>query len=135
TLNIDPRAAADAIGRRTKAILPVHIGGYPCDMDALTALAAKHDLSIVEDAAHALPAEVNGRRIGSIGTATAFSFYATKNLTTGEGGMVTLDDDARADQVRLLSLHGIRGDTWKRYGKGSHWHYEVVEQGYKYNMS
>ena len=135
TLNIDPAAAAAAITPRTKALLPVHIGGYPCEMGALSDLAKKHGLSIVEDAAHALPAEAGGRKIGTIGTATAFSFYATKNLTTGEGGMVTTEDDALADRMRVLGLHGIQGDAWKRYTKGGRWYYEVVDQGYKYNMS
>lgn len=135
TLNIDPAAVAGAIGPRTKAILPVHLAGYPCDMRAIVSLAEKHGLAIVEDAAHALPAEAYGRKVGTIGTATAFSFYATKNLTTGEGGMITTNDDALADRMRVLGLHGIQGDAWKRYTKGGRWYYEVVDQGYKYNMS
>ena len=135
TLNIDPACVEAAITPKTKAILPVHIAGYPCEMAKLASIAERHGLEIVEDAAHALPAEAGGKRIGTIGTATAFSFYATKNLTTGEGGMITTDDEAIADRMRILGLHGIQGDAWKRYTKGGRWFYEVVDQGYKYNMS
>ena len=135
TLNIDPEAVAAAITPRTRAVLPVHVGGHPCDMEPIMALARPHGLHVVEDAAHALPSSVNGTRVGAIGTATAFSFYATKNLTTGEGGMVTVEDDALAERLRVLALHGIQGDAWKRYAKGGRWYYEVVDQGYKYNMS
>src|SRR5262245_42409984 len=135
TLNIDPAAVAAAITPRTRAILPVHIGGHPCDMEPIMALARRHGLKVVEDAAHALPSSVDGVKVGAIGTATCFSFYATKNLTTGEGGMVTVGDDALADRLRVLALHGIQGDAWKRYAKGGRWYYEVVDQGYKYNMS
>jgi dTDP-4-amino-4,6-dideoxygalactose transaminase len=134
TLNIDPAAIAAAVTERTRAILPIHIAGYPCEMDPILEIAREHGIAVIEDAAHALPAAYKGRRIGSIGTSTAFSFYATKNLTTGEGGMVTTDDPTIADQMRVLRLHGITGDAWKRYMKGGRWYYEVVEQGYKYNM-
>lgn len=135
TLNIDPAAIESAVTPKTRAILPVHIAGYPCEMMRIIDIAGRHGLAVVEDAAHALPAEIGGRRIGSISNAAAFSFYATKNLTTGEGGMVTTNDDDLADRMRVLSLHGIRGDAWKRYTKGGRWFYEVVDQGYKYNMS
>ncbi len=135
TLNVDPAAVEAAITPRTKAILPVHIAGYPCEMDRLREISEARGIAILEDAAHALPTIYRGRRVGSIGTATAFSFYATKNLTTGEGGMVTTDDPALAERMRTLRLHGIRGDAWKRYTKGGRWFYEVVDQGYKYNLS
>ena len=135
TLNMDPEAVEAAITPRTKAILPVHIAGFPCEMDRITEIAARRGLRVLDDAAHALPASFRGRRIGSIGDATAFSFYATKNLTTGEGGMVTTGDPKLAEKMRVLRLHGIQGDAWKRYTKGGRWFYEVVDQGYKYNMS
>jgi dTDP-4-amino-4,6-dideoxygalactose transaminase len=135
TLNIDPAAVAAAVTPRTRAILPIHIAGYPCDMDPIMEVAAKHGLGVVEDAAHALPAEYRGKRIGSIGTTTAFSFYATKNLTTGEGGMVTTDDDELAARMKVLRLHGISGDAWKRYTAEGTWYYEVTALGYKYNLT
>lgn len=136
TLDIDPAAVAEVITPRTRAIVPVHVAGYPCEMDALLGLAREHGLAMVEDAAHALPTEYRGRRVGAIdGSMAAFSFYATKNLTTGEGGMVTTDDPELADRMRVLRLHGISGDAWKRYQKGGRWYYEVVDNGYKYNMS
>lgn len=135
TLNLDPDAAAAAVTSRTKAILPVHIAGYPCEMDPLLSLAEQHGLGVLEDAAHALPSEYGGRRIGSIGTLTAFSFYATKNLTTGEGGMITTNDAELTERIKIFRLHGISKDAWKRYSKGGSWYYEVVENGYKYNLS
>ena len=135
TLNMDPEAVESAITPRTKAILPVHIAGFPCEMDRITEIAARRGLRVLDDAAHALPASFHGRRIGAIGDATAFSFYATKNLTTGEGGMITTGDPKLAEKMRVLRLHGIQGDAWKRYTKGGRWFYEVVDQGYKYNMS
>ncbi len=135
TLNIDPAAAASAVTPRTRAILPVHFGGYPAEIGALRALASEHGLRVIEDAAHALPAEFEGQRIGSGGHFTAFSFYATKNLCTGEGGMITTADGDAAERLRGLRLHGIRGDAWKRYARGGRWFYEVVEQGYKYNLT
>lgn len=135
TLNIDPAAVAAAVTPRTRAILPIHIAGYPCEMNPLLRIAHEHGLAVLEDAAHALPAAYKGQRIGSIGTATAFSFYATKNLTTGEGGMVATNDPVIANKTRTLRLHGITGDAWKRYLKGGRWYYEVVDQGYKYNMT
>jgi dTDP-4-amino-4,6-dideoxygalactose transaminase len=134
TLNIDPAAMEAAVTPDTRAILPIHVAGYPCEMDPIMDAAADHGLGVLEDAAHALPASYRGRRVGSIGTATAFSFYATKNLTTGEGGMVTTDNPAVANKMRTLRLHGISGDAWKRYMKGGRWFYEVVDQGYKYNL-
>src|SRR6185437_5110423 len=118
TLNIDPRAVEAAITRRTRALLPVHYGGHPANLDALRALADAYDLALVEDAAHALPACYKGQPIGSGGNPVAFSFYATKNLTTGEGGMLTADPDFLA-RARVISLHGMSRDAWKRYDSAS----------------
>jgi dTDP-4-amino-4,6-dideoxygalactose transaminase len=133
--NVSAEAVAAAITRRTRAIMPVHYAGQPCEMEALRAIATPHGLPIVEDAAHAVGAEYRGRRIGSLGNTTVFSFYATKNMTTGEGGMVTTEDDGLADRLRRLSLHGMTRDAWKRYTSAGTWYYEVVEAGYKANMT
>jgi dTDP-4-amino-4,6-dideoxygalactose transaminase len=134
TLNIDPAKIEAAITQRTRAILPVHYAGHPCDMDALLSLAAEHGLHIIEDAAHALPARYKGQRIGTLGTLTAFSFYATKNLTTAEGGMLTGEPEL-LEQARIWSLHGMSRDAWKRYDRGGSWYYDVVLPGFKYNMT
>ena len=135
TFNIDAAAVEGKITKRTKAIIPVHYAGQPCDMDEICDLARRRNLAVVEDAAHAIPATYKGRKIGTIGDLTCFSFYATKSLTTGEGGMVTTAHDAWAERMRILRLHGISKDAWKRYtGEGS-WYYEVLEAGYKYNMT
>jgi len=135
TLNLDPARAARAMTRRTAALMPVHIAGLPCDMDALAAIARRRGVPIVEDAAHALGASVRGRPIGSLSEMTCFSFYATKNLATGEGGMVTLRDRRAAETVRRLSLHGLSRDAWKRYTRSGSWRYDVVALGYKYNLT
>ncbi|MBN1678934.1 MAG: DegT/DnrJ/EryC1/StrS family aminotransferase [Anaerolineae bacterium] len=134
TLTIDPPCVEAAITPRTRALLPVHYGGHPADMDALLTLARAHDLRIVEDAAHALPAVYRGRRIGTIGDLTAFSFYATKNVTTGEGGML-VGAPEYLKQARILSLHGMSWDARARYEAGGSWFYEVLAAGYKYNMT
>lgn len=133
-LCIDPQQIKKAITPHTKAIMPVHYGGHPADMTPILDLASQHNLAVIEDAAHSLPAEYEGRMVGSMSDLTAFSFYATKNLTTGEGGMLT----GRADlleRARILSLHGMSRDAWKRYEATGSWFYEVVEPGYKYNMT
>jgi UDP-4-amino-4,6-dideoxy-N-acetyl-beta-L-altrosamine transaminase len=135
TANIDPNRIEAAITPRTRVVLPVHYGGLPCEMDAIMEIAARYQLLVLEDAAHAVGAEYKGRKIGTIGHATAFSFYATKNLTTGEGGMITTHDADLADQCRILSLHGISRDAWKRYMAAGTWYYEVQLLGYKYNMT
>ncbi len=135
TLCIDPAKIEAAITPRTKAIVPVHIAGLPAEMDTIMAIAARHGLKVVEDAAHATETVYKGRKIGSIGDATAFSFYATKNLATGEGGMLTTKDEELAARARIISLHGMSKDAWKRYDKGGSWFYEIVETGYKYNMT
>ncbi len=134
TLNMDPVAVGNSITERTRVIMPVHVYGHPCDMDVLCELASRHGLKILGDAAHALPAEWRGRRIGGIGDATAFSFYATKNLTTAEGGMLT-GDPALIEKARLWSLHGMSRDAYKRYSAEGAWFYEVVLPGYKCNMT
>ena len=130
TLNIDPRAVARAITPRTKVILPVHFAGHPADLGALETLG----MTIVEDAAHALPAAYQGRRIGSGRNPVAFSFYATKNLTTAEGGMLTGDPEF-LDRARVVSLHGMSRDAWKRYDQGGSWRYDILLPGFKYNMT
>jgi dTDP-4-amino-4,6-dideoxygalactose transaminase len=135
TLCLDPRAVERAIGPRTRAVMPVDYGGHPCDYDALLPLCRERGLPIVQDAAHALGATWRGRPMGSFSTVTAFSFYATKNLTTGEGGAAVTNDDALAERMALLSLHGMNRDAWKRYGDTGSWYYEVSAPGYKYNMS
>jgi dTDP-4-amino-4,6-dideoxygalactose transaminase len=134
TLNLDPVLVANAITPRTRAILPVHYAGHPVDMNPILELAKKHSLYVIEDAAHSLPAKYEGKMIGTIGDFTAFSFYATKNLTTSEGGMLTGNSEL-IDQARLWSLHGMSRDAWKRYGNKASWFYEVVVPGFKYNMT
>ncbi|HET9985611.1 MAG TPA: DegT/DnrJ/EryC1/StrS family aminotransferase [Longimicrobiales bacterium] len=134
TLQIDPAAVEAAITPRTRALLPVHFMGHPADLDPLEALARAHGLAVVEDAAHAIPATYRGRRIGTRGNPTAFSFYATKNLTTGEGGMLTGTPEF-LERARLLSLHGMSRDGWGRYQQGGTWFYEILAPGFKYNMT
>jgi perosamine synthetase len=134
TLNLDPERVATAIRReKVAAIIPVHIAGEPCDLAALRTAAGQ--LPIVEDAAHALPTRFEDRMIGSQSQFTCFSFYATKTLSTGEGGMITTDDDAAATRCRIMSLHGISRDAWKRYTAEGSWAYEIVAPGYKYNLT
>jgi dTDP-4-amino-4,6-dideoxygalactose transaminase len=135
TFNIDPAKIGGMITPKTRAIMPVHIAGQPCDMDKIMEVAKTHNLVVVEDAAHAVAARYKGRMIGTIGDITAFSFYATKNLTTGEGGMVVTDSDKYADQMKILSLHGMSKDARKRYDASGSWYYELLDAGYKYNMS
>ncbi len=132
--NLDAADAERRLTARTRAIIPVHIAGEPCDLDAVHAVARRHNLRVIEDAAHSLPAWYRGRRIGTISDMTAFSFYATKTITTGEGGMLTTDDDAYAERARTMRLHGIGGDAWKRYSKAGSWFYEVHHAGYKLNL-
>ena len=135
TFNIDVVRMAQKITGKTRAFIPVHFAGQPCDMDEICRLAADHNLPVIEDAAHAIPALYKDRKIGTIGDLTCFSFYATKSLTTGEGGMVTTENSDWAERMKILRLHGISKDAWKRYtGEGS-WYYEVAEAGYKYNMT
>ena len=134
TLNIDPAAIEAAITPRTKVILPVHFAGHPVELDVIWEIAARKGLEVVEDAAHALPAKYKGRLIGSGPNPVAFSFYATKNLTTAEGGMLTGEPEFLA-RARIRSLHGMSGDAWRRYGRGGSWRYDVLCPGFKYNMT
>lgn len=135
TMNLDPEAVARAVTPRTKAILPVHLAGRPCEMNALLEVAQRHGLAVVEDAAHAIEARYRGRPIGSIGDLTAFSFYVTKNLVTGEGGMLTTNNGAWAEEIRVKALHGISQDAWKRYSAAGFQPYDTLFPGYKYNMT
>lgn len=137
TLNIDPGRIEAAITERTKAILPVHFGGLACDMEAILGIAARHGLKVVEDAAHALPTGYKGNLVGGLDSdATVFSFYVTKNIATGEGGMVVTKDRAIADRCSVMRLHGISRDVFDRYSSNKpSWFYEVVAPGYKYNMT
>lgn len=134
TLTLDPVQVEAKITPRTRAIMPVHFAGHPAEMRPLLELAARHRLFIIEDAAHSFPARYEGKKIGTIGDFTAFSFYATKNITTGEGGMLTGAPERVAD-ARLWSLHGMNRDAWKRYSNQGSWFYEVVVPGFKYNMT
>ncbi len=137
TLTIDAGHAAAAVTGHTRAIIPVHYGGRACRMEPLIALARRHGLAIVEDAAHALPTTERSRLIGTLGTdATVFSFYATKTVTTGEGGMVATRNATLAERIRVMRLHGINRDVFDRYhGRGAGWYYEVVAPGFKYNLT
>jgi dTDP-4-amino-4,6-dideoxygalactose transaminase len=135
TCNIDPAELEKHITPRTRAIMVVHISGLPAEMDAIQAIARAYDLPVIEDAAHAFPAKYRGRMIGTIGDLTAFSFYATKTLATGEGGMVTTANSKYAERIAMMSLHGISRDAWKRYSAEGSWYYEVLQAGYKYNMT
>lgn len=134
TLNIDANLIENHITDKTRAILPVHLYGQPCEMETILRVAEKHRLAVIEDAAHAIETEYRGKKVGSIGDLTSFSFYATKNITTGEGGMVTTDRDDLAEKIRILSLHGITADAWQRYGDDGYTHWDVIYPGYKYNM-
>ena len=135
TMNIDPEDAARRVTPKTKVIIPVHLAGQPCDMQQLHALAREHNLRVVEDAAHALPSKYQDRKIGQLSEFTCFSFYATKTLTTGEGGMITTNNPAAAERMRLMRLHGIERDAWKRYRGDGSWFYRVLEAGFKYNIT
>jgi dTDP-4-amino-4,6-dideoxygalactose transaminase len=135
TFNLDPGKIEAAITSKTKAIIPVHFGGQPCEMDQILDIAKRHNLRVIEDAAHALPAIDHGRTIGTIGDITCFSFYATKTITTGEGGMATTENSEWAERMRIMSLHGINHDAWKRYTKEGSWYYEILYPGFKYNLT
>jgi dTDP-4-amino-4,6-dideoxygalactose transaminase len=134
TYNIDASKIEEKVSERTRAIIPVHYAGHPCEMRTILEIADQHRLKIIEDAAHAFGAAINNTMIGSLGSATCFSFYATKAITTGEGGMVTTNDGLLAEKIRLLSLHGISKDAWTRYSHEGTWRYNVLYPGYKYNM-
>jgi perosamine synthetase len=135
TLNISVDLLEKAITPKTKVIIPVHYGGQPCDMDEINALAVKHGIRVLEDAAHALPAVYKGRKVGTISEVTCFSFYATKTLSTGEGGMICTENEEISERCKVMRLHGINRDAWNRYNESGSWYYEVVAPGYKYNFT
>jgi dTDP-4-amino-4,6-dideoxygalactose transaminase len=135
TMNIDPASIEAKISDRTRAILVVHFAGRPCDMSRIMTIAAKHNLLVIEDCAHAIETEYHGQMAGTFGVAGALSFYATKNITTGEGGMVLTDSTDLANRIKQLCLHGLSVNAWERYSDSGFKHYYVIEAGYKYNMT
>lgn len=135
TFNIDPREVEKKITPRTKAILPVHFAGRPCDMDSLSDLAEQSGLKLIEDCAHAIEAEYRGKPVGTLGDFGCFSFYVTKNITTAEGGMVLTRNEDDAARIKVLALHGMTKDAWKRFSDEGYRHYYVTECGYKFNMT
>ncbi|MBC7648866.1 MAG: DegT/DnrJ/EryC1/StrS family aminotransferase [Vitreoscilla sp.] len=134
TMNLDPAQIRRKITAKTRVLLPVHFAGLPCDMDAIGEIAATHQLQIIEDCAHAAEATYRGRPVGTFGDYGCFSFYATKNITTGEGGMVLARDPERARYIKMMSLHGMSQDAWNRFSSEGYKHYQVVDCGFKYNM-
>ena len=134
TQNIDPDAIEAVITSRTRAIVPVHFAGRPCDMDRIMAIANKHDLMVIEDCAHAIETEYHGRKAGTFGDFGCFSFYVTKNVVTGEGGMVVGRSEEQIARAKMLALHGMSKDAWHRFSDSGYKHYQVVECGFKYNM-
>ncbi|MCF7981083.1 MAG: DegT/DnrJ/EryC1/StrS family aminotransferase [Pseudomonadales bacterium] len=134
TMNIDPEQVEAKITSRTGAILPVHFAGRPCNMDRLDEIAKKHDLIVIEDCAHAIETEYHGKKAGTFGNYGCFSFYVTKNIVTGEGGMVLARNEEELDRIKMLALHGMSKDAWKRFGDEGYKHYYVTECGFKYNM-
>ena len=134
TMNIDPQRAAAAVTARTRAIVPVHFAGRPCAMDELLDVAAAHNLAVIEDCAHAIETEYAGRKAGTFGDFGCFSFYVTKNVVTGEGGMVLTSREDHAARIKVLALHGMSKDAWRRFSDEGYRHYSVTEAGYKYNM-
>jgi dTDP-4-amino-4,6-dideoxygalactose transaminase len=133
-MTIDINQIEDKITPRTRAIMPIHFAGRPCNMDAIMDIAHRHNLLVMEDAAHAIEAMYHGQKIGNIGHLTGFSFYVTKNIVTGEGGMVTTNDDEWAEKIQVYGLHGMSKGAWQRYSDDGYKHYAVVYPGYKYNM-
>jgi len=134
TCNIDTAQIAQRINDDTRAIVPVHFAGRPCDMDEINALASKHDLIVIEDCAHAIETQWRGQQAGTFGDFGCFSFYVTKNVVTGEGGMILGRSPELIDRIKILALHGMSKDAWRRFGDEGFKHYEVVEAGFKYNM-
>jgi len=134
TLNIDPEQLAEKITPRTRAILPVHFAGRPCDMASIMSISRERGLRVVEDCAHAIETQIGNRHVGTFGDFGCFSFYVTKNVTTGEGGMVVTNNQEGAGRIKILGLHGMSKDAWSRFGDEGYKHYEVVEVGFKYNM-
>jgi dTDP-4-amino-4,6-dideoxygalactose transaminase len=134
TYNLDVRGLREKITERTKALLPVHFAGHPCDLDPIFALAAEFDLEVIEDAAHAVGTEYKGRRIGGFPSVSVFSFHPIKNITTGEGGMVCTGDEALAEKISLLKFHGMSREAWRRYEAKGTPAYDILLPGFKYNM-
>lgn len=134
TLNLDPKSIESKITEHTKAIMPVHYAGHPVDLASIRSIADNHNLTVIEDAAHPLPASIHGTRIGASPSLASFSFYATKNLSTGEGGMLVGDEET-IERSRIIALHGLSRDAYRRYDKGGSWKYEVMLPGFKYNMT
>ncbi len=135
TMNIDPLQIERRMSARTKAILPVHFAGQACDLDAISAIARAHGVPVIEDAAHAIPTRYHGQLVGTLSDITCFSFYATKNITTGEGGMVVTGNEAYAERMKLMHLHGMSRDAWKRYPQAGTWSYDILAPGFKYNLT
>lgn len=135
TMNIDPNRLAEKITSKTRAILPVHFAGRPCDMDAICAIAKQNNLVIIEDCAHAIESRYKGISVGNFGDFGCFSFYVTKNVVTGEGGMILTNNETDAARIKRLALHGMSNDAWKRFSDEGYKHYFVVECGFKYNMT
>jgi len=133
-LGMDPEAFARAVTPRTKVVIPVHLAGHPCRIKEIITIAGQHGIKVMEDAAHSFGAAVDGRRIGGFGDATVFSFYATKCITTGDGGLVTTANQEMSDLLQLLSFHGMDGNAWQRYDDKGRWYYEVVALGYKFHL-
>ena len=131
TLNISPERIEKAITRKTKAIIPVHLYGHPCEMDEIMATAKRHSLKVISDCAHAIEAEYKGKKVGSLGDVACYSFYATKNLATGNGGMLVTDDDHLADEIAIIRDHGMSSGAWNRYYSGEFKHYQMTHLGYK----
>jgi dTDP-4-amino-4,6-dideoxygalactose transaminase len=134
TFNIDADAIERALTPRTKALIPVDFAGHPCDLEVIMAIGARQGIPVIEDAAHAIGAEYKGRRVGGIADMTCFSFYATKNITSGEGGALTTNRTDWAERIGVMALHGISRDAWKRYGTEGYRHWDIIAPGYKYNM-
>lgn len=135
TMTIDPEEVRKKITKKTRALIPVHFAGRPCEMDPLLEIAREHGLFVIEDAAHAIESVYRGRKVGTIGDLTCFSFYVTKNIITAEGGMVTTDNDEWADMIEMYGLHGLNKGAWRRYSDEGFKHYEVIYPGYKYNLT
>jgi dTDP-4-amino-4,6-dideoxygalactose transaminase len=135
TFQLDPASAERVLTPKTKAIVPVHFAGQPCDLDAFEALCEKHGLILIEDAAHAIGTEYRGQRIGSGKNPAVFSFHAIKNLTTGEGGLITVSDERLRDRLVSLRFHGVDQDAWKRYAREASKGYDLLEPGWKYNLT
>lgn len=133
--NIDPSAVEKAWSSKTRVVIPVHFAGLPCDMEDIVAIARANGANVVDDAAHCFPCDYRGRAVGTLADITCFSFYATKTITTAEGGAAVTSNGVWADRMRLMSLHGLSGGAWKRYLRGGTWKYDIEEPGFKYNMT